>query len=181
MPIARTAARTDAEVRLAAVETEWERIVTDLGAARERVRALRRQRVEALGGKKPDARAARSLDSDLVSARNDVDTLEDLLEDLMPLRAQLTDAVRDEQRAVNAVKTATRELRLAEATLELCALMSRVREIADEHGTGYATPFTRSANDLCRLARSSSWRSHLPAESARKRDTARQVLAAAGR
>lgn len=175
-----TTARTDAETRLADVEAEWERIVADLGAARERVRELRRKRLEALGGK-PDTRAARALDSDLTSARNDVDTLEDLLEDLAPLRAQLTDAVRDEQRAASAVVAATREHRLAEATLELCALMARVRDIADEHGTLYGTPFSRSANDLCRLARSSAWQTHLPAESARKRDRARQVLDAAGR
>lgn len=174
------ATKTDAETRLAAVEVEWERIVSDLGAARDRVRDLRHRRLEALGGK-PDTRAARALDAGLTSARNDVDTLEDLLEDLAPLRAQLTEAVRDEQRAAEAVRTATREQRLAEATLDLCALMAKVREIADEHGTAYATPFSRSANELCRLARSSVWRSHLPGESARRLESARQVLTASGR
>ena len=173
-----TQAAPTAKERLANLEAERERVLSDLGEARERHKSLRASRVEALGGT-PDSRAARALDADLLTARNDVETLEDLIEDLQPRLLELRRLVGDEERAVSRRQSAERTVVLTTAQLEIAAHMDAIRAIADQHTTGaFGPPFSRSACAVVRLARSHTWTLALPDELRRTRERAHGELAA---
>lgn len=166
-----------ARERLDKLHAERERILADLGEARDRVKALRALRVEALGGE-PDVRAARALDADLTAARHDVDTLEELLEDIAPGYQALQRVVLDEERAVSRRETLERELAVIAAEAEIVGHMDAVRAIADRFGNAYGTPFRRSPAALVRLARGRTWTTALREELATNANRATAELEA---
>lgn len=172
----KTTATTSARDRLAAVEEEHERLVADLAGARDRVKALRQRRLDALAGDRPDTKSARAVDQDLAAARADVTSLEDLLEDLHPVRLELQAMVRNADMAEHRAATAEAEIRRVRASMEIAQHMAAIAAIADQHGA-YTTPFSRSVNAVCKTARSSTWRTFVPDELARRLARAEAELA----
>ena len=173
--MARTTAAPTAAERLAALEVERERVLADLGTARERFKELRASRAEALGGS-PDPRAARALDAEITSVRNDIETLEELLEDVQPRRLELQRQVSAEQNAISARAQAEREMAIASDELEIAQHMAAIRVIAERHGV-YSTPFSTAPAAVCKLARGSRWTTWIPEQATAKVARAQQTIA----